>query len=177
MSPVTPDSIVVGDYGKGTLDSEMRLLNTLWEFADTDEERAELFKEFRGDMAVSFDYESAIGLGIGIGGVGKWIKGKWGKGKPVNLPLYKKVKIDMEEVISGHTSGGNRAKQSKIKDLFSDNMSEKQIENAIIDAYKTAKKIQTQGDRVKLQGYSNGTKIEMWFNTKTKVIETAYPKY
>ncbi|WML26146.1 RHS repeat-associated core domain-containing protein [Neobacillus sp. OS1-33] len=96
--------------------------------------------------------------------------------KPVNLPSYKRIKIDMEEVISGHTKGGYRAKQSKIKDLFPDNMSKKRIEKAIKNAYKNGKKIKTQDHRVKVQGKSNGMKIEMWVNTKTKTIETAYPK-
>jgi hypothetical protein len=81
MSPIIPDTVVVGDYGSGTPDSEIRLFNTLWENAKTYEDRAELFREFRGDMAVSFDYESFVGLGIGS--VGKWIKGI-GKVKLIN---------------------------------------------------------------------------------------------
>ncbi|WP_198524665.1 RHS repeat-associated core domain-containing protein [Paenibacillus phocaensis] len=95
--------------------------------------------------------------------------------KPINLPSYKSIKIDIDHIISGHTKGGARAKQSKLKDLFPDNMSKSQIEKAIQNAYSKSKKIQTQGDRVLVRGESNGITIEMWVNTKTKTIETAYP--
>lgn len=54
-------------------------------------------------------------------------------------------------------------------------MTPKQIERAIKDAYGQCKKIQTQGDRVKVRGTSDGLTIDMWVNTRTKVIETAYP--
>ena len=55
-------------------------------------------------------------------------------------------------------------------------MSSKQIENLIKSAYKNAKKIKTQGNRVKLRGKaSNGSTIEMWLNKTTKTLETAYP--
>ena len=43
-------------------------------------------------------------------------------------------------------------------------------------AYSNAKKLKTQGDRVKLRGTAqDGTVIDMWVNTVTKTIETAYP--
>lgn len=83
----------------------------------------------------------------------------------------------MKHIMSGYSSSGGRAFQSGAKDLFASNMSQKQIENAIRNAYQHGKKIQTQGDRVKVQGESGGLTIEMWVNTKTKIIETAYPKY
>jgi hypothetical protein len=34
---------------------------------------------------------------------------------------------------------------------------------------------ETQGDRVVVRGTHNKVIIEMWVNTKTKIIETAYP--
>ncbi|MRX73039.1 hypothetical protein GJU40_12900, partial [Bacillus lacus] len=100
-----------------------------------------------------------------------------GTSKAINLPSYKKVSIDMGHIMSGHSKAGGRAAQSGMKDLFPSNMSQKQIENAIRNAYQHGKKVKTQGDRVKVQGKSGGITIEMWVNTKTKVIETAYPKF
>jgi RHS repeat-associated protein len=108
--------------------------------------------------------------------------GKNGPNKPINRPSWKKVDIDMEEVISGHTSDGTRAKQSGIKDLFKDSMSQNAIEKDIRTAYKNAKQVgspQFDGvnTRIKLQGKGNNGIVEMWYNVDTKVIETAYPIY
>jgi RHS repeat-associated protein len=107
----------------------------------------------------------------------KAVKSAKGIGKAINLPSYKKVSIDMGHIMSGHSKAGGRAAQSGMKDLFPSNMSQKQIENVIKNAYQHGKKVKTQGDRVKVQGKSGGITIEMWVNTKTKVIETAYPKF
>ncbi len=52
-------------------------------------------------------------------------------------------------------------------------MTKGQIEKAVRQAYRFGKRIKTQGDTVKIRG--NG--IEMWVNIKTKVTETAYPKW
>lgn len=80
----------------------------------------------------------------------------------------------MKHILSGHTLGGTRA--SSIKTLFSSNMTPKQIEKLIKSAYKNSKKIKTQGNRVKVRGNADdGSTIEMWINTKTKTLETAYP--
>ena len=54
-----------------------------------------------------------------------------GVGKAINLPAWRKVAIDMDEVISGHTSGASRAIQSRMKSIFQDRMSAKQIESAL----------------------------------------------
>ena len=55
-------------------------------------------------------------------------------------------------------------------------MTPSQIEKSIRDAYKNCKKIKTQGDRVKVRGTTkDNMTIEMWINTRTKTIETAYP--
>jgi len=97
--------------------------------------------------------------------------------KSINLPSYKKVEIDMQHITSGHTKSGGRAVQSSKKSTFPNYMTEKQIENAVRNAYKHGNKLRTQGDRVLVEGVSDGIKIEMWVNTKTKIIETAYPKF
>lgn len=60
---------------------------------------------------------------------------------------------------------------SSLKTMFPDNLSEKQVENLVREAYRNSKKIKTQGERVLLRGNN----IEMWVNTQTKTIETAYP--
>jgi len=96
--------------------------------------------------------------------------------KAINLPSVRKIAIDMDHVLSGHTSAGTRAMQSGEKDLFPDAMNAQQVEMAIKQAYANGKKVQTQGERTLIQGTSkNGLKIEMWVNTETKTVETAYP--
>ncbi|MCP4347874.1 MAG: hypothetical protein GY795_20415 [Desulfobacterales bacterium] len=69
-----------------------------------------------------------------VGNLGAWVHNGLGKHctyKAVNLPSWKKIGIDMEEVISGHTVSGSRAVQSGIKDSFPEYMSPKQIEKAV----------------------------------------------
>lgn len=86
------------------------------------------------------------------------------------------MKVDMEHVVSGHTSTGKRAVQSKKagkgKDLFY-GMSYGEIEKVIIMAYRNGKRIKTQGKRAFVREKMT---IEMWVNTKTKIIESAWPK-
>jgi RHS repeat-associated protein len=94
--------------------------------------------------------------------------------KPVNLPAYKDVKIDMDHIKSGHTEGGNRV--SPRKDLFPKSMSDKAIESAIREAYKNGSKLATQGERVLVEGKSGSLTIQMWVNKATQTIETAWPK-
>jgi hypothetical protein len=104
--------------------------------------------------------------------------------KPPNLPSARKVTVDMEEVISGHTSTGVRYLQGLrnpntqvLKDIFPDTMNAKQIESAVLDAYAHSERISTQGERVVVRGVTrDGMIIEMVINTVSKVIETAYPK-
>ena len=94
----------------------------------------------------------------------------------MTLPSWKKVTIDMEEILSGHTIGGSRV--SKLKDLFPESFTATQVENTVRSAYKNVhSKLYTQGERILLQGTAdNGIKVEMWLNKSTKTIETAYPK-
>jgi len=99
------------------------------------------------------------------------------KNKPVNLPSLKKLKIDMPHILSGHSSGGNRNNKGK-KDVFW-GMSATAIKRAVEESYSTCEKIQTQGERVLVRGFSKTYNIvvEMWVNVKDYIIETAYPKY
>lgn len=95
--------------------------------------------------------------------------------KRVNLPSWKKNDIDMDHIASGHMKGGSRV--SSRKDLFPDTMSKSQIEKSVRQAYRNGKKIETQGDRVRVIGRDKGLSIEMWVNTKNRQIESAYPKF
>ena len=96
--------------------------------------------------------------------------------KSPNLPAYKKMQIDMAHVASGHMPDGSRNPDGK-KTVFW-GLTVQQVTKAIFEAYKTASKLQTQGDRIKLIGYSDSFKltIEMWINVVEYIIETAYPK-
>jgi RHS repeat-associated protein len=92
--------------------------------------------------------------------------------KTINLPSWRKITIDLEHILSGHTAEGTRI--SKLKNLFPSCMTKEEIEKAILEAYKNASKLATQGDRILLQGKSGKMVIEMWLNKITNTIETAY---
>ena len=100
--------------------------------------------------------------------------------KPVNLPSWKSIEIDMDHVESGHMGGG-RAIQSEAagagKSQFPSSMSKEQVERAIREAYRNGSNAGRQGDVVKVIGQGGGMQIEMWVNTATKTIESAYPKW
>jgi RHS repeat-associated protein len=91
------------------------------------------------------------------------------------LPAWKKVSVDIGHIASGHMEGGSRV--SSLKTLFPSSMTQKQVERAVRSAYRNVSdRIQTQGDRILLQGTSDqGLKVEMWLNKATNMIETAYP--
>jgi len=93
--------------------------------------------------------------------------------KSINLPSLKKITIDIEHIASGHMEGGARV--SSKKTLFPGSWSKDTVEKAVKEAYGSAKKVETQGERVRLQGTGGGQKIEIWLNTQSKTIETAYP--
>ncbi|WP_431027537.1 pre-toxin TG domain-containing protein [Lysinibacillus sp. LZ02] len=76
----------------------------------------------------------------GVKGASKVVKAVTKSTKSVNSPFYKPIKLDMDHITSGHTTSGGRANQSGKKDVFPSKMTDKQIENAIIDAYKNGKK-------------------------------------
>ena len=121
-------------------------------------------------------------LGILAAGVvtlaGIWLYNKYQAAKPKspNLPSYKKLTLDKNHILSGHSAGGGRGGPNK--DRFPDWMKWPMIQKAIEEAYNTSKKLQAQGDRVFLQGYSKTYEriVQMWVNLKNKVIETAWPK-
>ncbi len=98
------------------------------------------------------------------------------KKKPVNLPSIKKLTIDMEHIVSGHTSNGNRRDPNGNKGVFY-GMTAEAINKAIKEAYGSCEKITTQGERILVRGFSKtyDIVIEMWVNVKDYVIETAYP--
>jgi len=91
---------------------------------------------------------------------------------------WQNVQIDMEHITSGHTPGGSRVSPGSGKDLFPADWDEAKIERAIREAYRNSRKIssiQTTG-RVLLQGEGGGRTIQMYLNTTTKTIESAWPK-
>lgn len=99
-------------------------------------------------------------------------------GRRVNMPAWKKVIIDMDEVASGHMVGGRRLAPGNKKDVFPAGMTENQVENAIRYAYRYGEILQSQGaDRVFVRGPFGSGSIEMWVNRATKTIETAWPKF
>jgi hypothetical protein len=98
------------------------------------------------------------------------------KKKPVNLPSFSKLTLDMYEIMSGHTPNGNRNPEGK-KDVFY-GMTAYAIQKAIREAYEAGSRLATQGERIFVMGYSNTYRIfvQMWVNVKTLVIESAWPK-
>lgn len=95
--------------------------------------------------------------------------------KPVNLPAWKDVGIDMDHIASGHMRGGLRV--GPRKDLFPDHMTRAQVESAVRQAYRYGDRLATQGARVLIEGPGPGFRIRMWVNLEAKVIETAFPAF
>ncbi|MDX8346148.1 EndoU domain-containing protein [Rossellomorea sp. YZS02] len=115
---------------------------------------------------------SCAGGGPG-GGIGGGRPGGGGSTVRITLPSYKVVKIDINHIADRHMYGGV---YSKGRDLFPKNMTKSQVQSTVKDAYKNRyKKLQTQGKNVKVRGKSHNMTIDMWVNTSTKEIETAYP--
>jgi hypothetical protein len=98
------------------------------------------------------------------------------KGLGAGFAAWKRVGIDMEHIVSGHTATGNRAIQSGGKSLFPSSWGERQIESAIRQAYRQGENIGSKGGRSVIQGEYQGVRIEMLYNRQTRRIETAYPK-
>jgi hypothetical protein len=95
------------------------------------------------------------------------------KKKPISLPSWKNIDINMEHIASGHMVGGSRV--STIKDLFPQYMSIGQVEATVRQAYRFCERVATQGERVLVRGSARGLRVEMWVNLSTRTIETAYP--
>ena len=74
------------------------------------------------------------------------------KKKPVNLPSFKKMRIDMEHVGSGHLPGGNRNRTGKKTVFWGCSMD--QIYRIIQEAYENSKKLRTVGKKILIEGYS-----------------------
>ena len=105
--------------------------------------------------------------------------------KPINRPSVKRISIDMDHIISGHSDGGNRGGPNKSR--FPKWMTPLAIERAIRFAYKNAEKIggmracwdNLNGETIKqlLEGTWGDMKIRIWINYTLKTIESAWPKY
>ncbi|WP_129576914.1 MULTISPECIES: hypothetical protein [Sorangium] len=53
----------------------------------------------------------------------------------------------------------------------------KSVERVVRQAYRYGEKIGGQGERVLMRGQYDSLTIEMWVNTTTKTVETAYPVF
>jgi hypothetical protein len=90
--------------------------------------------------------------------------------KPINLPAISSVRI--EHIVDEHTIKGAGV---GFQDLYPLQMTANQIEALIREAYKSGKRVGSQTDRVAVRGSAGGILIQMYVNTVTKIIETAYP--
>ncbi len=118
---------------------------------------------------------AGVAMGTAIVATGAGIIYEAQKRKPVNLPAAKRITLDLDHIMSGHGSGGNRGGPNK--DRFPKWVTPTIAEQIIRTAYRYGEKIRTQGDRVLIRGPWDGSRfIEMWVNTTTKMIESAWPK-
>ena len=103
-------------------------------------------------------------------------KGKNQKKKPVNLPSWKKIRLDTDHIFSGHMPDGPRNPNGN-KTIFW-GLTASQVVKLIHEAYNHSSVLATVGERIKLIGYSStfNMVIEIWLNVAEKVIESAYPK-
>ena len=164
-------------------------------YIDSSGKSAEAILEWgAGAAAVTSQLDSpAPGPGDVLGGIilggaavvagGVWVYDTFFARTP-NLPSWKKVHVDMEHIMSGHSSGGQRGGPNK--DRFPWWMTEASILKAIEEAYKHAEKggemitSWTNGVeevRQLFQGEGGGLTIQFWFNHTTSTIETAWPKW
>ncbi|MFV8753227.1 DUF6531 domain-containing protein [Nannocystaceae bacterium ST9] len=104
--------------------------------------------------------------------------------RPFHFPPGHKISVDMEHIMSGHTSTGCRKimsqRSGKGKDIFPANWTEEKIERAVREAYHNAderKSVTRQSDGAKhfLLGDGSGYRIAMYYNSDTHTIETAWP--
>jgi len=93
--------------------------------------------------------------------------------KPISLPRIGAADVDLAHILEGHCEGGSRAGSSKT--LFPAGWTGPEVLASILAAYRVAKRMQRQGDRIKVQGVSHGLTLEMWVNMTDRRIETAYP--
>jgi hypothetical protein len=95
--------------------------------------------------------------------------------KPVNLPAWRTIRIDMAHIILMHARAELR--RNTRKSQFPPNMTAPQIERTIRQAYRNAKRCRKQGARALVRGKWSGLTLDMWVNETTKTIESAYPKW
>ncbi|XYH93324.1 EndoU domain-containing protein [Sorangium sp. So ce1128] len=99
--------------------------------------------------------------------------------RPISWPSFKKVAIDMEEVISGHMVGGWRLAPGNKKGVFPSHWTKETVEAAIRQACRNVDTLVDANKgfrRVLLEGTGKGYRIQFWYNKDTNTIETAYPK-
>lgn len=98
--------------------------------------------------------------------------------KPVNLPSYKKIGINIDHILSGHQDGGWRQQTPGAKKTtFPGYMSAQDIEKTIRGAYRNGSRIGSSGGRILVEGPSDIGKIRMYVNTSDNIIESAWPTW
>jgi hypothetical protein len=96
--------------------------------------------------------------------------------KAVNMPSWRKIKIDIEHILSGHKQGGWRTGcKGNNKSLFPEGMADQQIEKAIRQAYRNGEKFKTRGNQIGVKGSYNDMNMEIWVDINTKEIKSAWP--
>jgi hypothetical protein len=75
--------------------------------------------------------------------------------KPVNLPAWKNINIDIGHIVEGHTAEGKVYKQSRIKDKFPDYMSPGQIQATVRQAYRNSAVAGTDVERATASLYQH----------------------
>ncbi len=112
-----------------------------------------------------------IGIPFATGG-GLAVRASSVARKAWDLPSWARLTVLWDEhIISRHMPGGAL---SAGKTVFP-NMSLEAVKAAVEDAYRHGRKVSVQGDRVLVEGTSQGITIQMWVNKVTLTIETAYP--
>lgn len=113
---------------------------------------------------------------------------KLARRKSVNMPSLKKLELEMEHILSGHSPEGTVFEQSGIKSQFPSTYNEKQIERSIKQAYNRGKCVKRQvsfdrktgkmQERATIIGFDdNGLKLRIYVNLTEKKIETAFPPH
>ncbi|MBQ1440385.1 MAG: RHS repeat-associated core domain-containing protein, partial [Clostridia bacterium] len=108
------------------------------------------------------------------------------KASAANRPSYKKVSVNMNHILSGHTAGGSRHGPGGNKTNFPWWMTPSMIEKAVREAYKNAEKAGAMqeswwhGMEVVKQcfiGVSEtfGVVIELYLNYTTQSVDAAWP--
>lgn len=106
--------------------------------------------------------------------------------RPFHFPPSSKVSVDMTHIMSGHTSTGCRKISSQRanghKDVFPASWTADKIEHAVRQAYHHADErvgvLHQKGETKHIiLGSFDGHRIEMYYNSDTRMIETAYPKH